>query len=722
MTDRTKEHADSILKTYQVLGKSLYVVGAFDTGVTVLSQQIRALNFAWAAVESELVNCLQGDVVPTDAARNVAIIGGGFSGLSLAGGLVAKYADVRISIFEQRDTLLPLQQGSDSRWLHPRIYDWPGEGSEAGVAMLPILNWTAARASDVVVKLLTEWNAIVRKSKHAAVALYCNARHLQIHQAAPSSKRLHLEWVGERRDPADGRAYLQGATAQGRSEDFDLVVLATGFGSERDGALSYWRNETLGQPSLDKPRQTFLVSGQGDGAMIDLLRLRISQFRQDRILDELFHGRRNLLNSVKHLHGIYTADRHKRGLLAEFEKLELNLATQIEFREVSNDLIRRLRRDTEVILHLRVKKLSQLFDLENNRISFQNKLLVYLLYKCGGFVPSALEETDLIAQHGIQPDHVIRRHGTLRDEQLKACLSSPLYEAIAKQRGGAKPDPFSQLDREQWPGGYFGYPGKFQNSARIEDQIREHWRKEYLSGPVELLATAFCAAIAGALINRHPEPGRLRVTLHRTLSLRDEELLQQSCDYVGSPDARGEMSAAARTFPAANGTIGLAYSCRQIARSVRGVDPEALRDSMEYLSLNAASRKMSVGVCFVLAIPLLQPEQPGRFTSPTPVTGVIYIDSMAEHFFIDNDELRNLVSMTEQFLCSLEKAETRPFDRIRNVELRGRGTSAPHPSPLPDEVKGQIELVSQVLPARMSTPFRFNHDYSDFIQAQDSPI
>jgi hypothetical protein len=70
--------------------------------------------------------------------------------------------------------LMPLQQGSDSRWLHPHIYDWPREGSESGVAMLPVLNWTAARASDVVVQVLTEWARLASDEK---VTLYCNAPH-----------------------------------------------------------------------------------------------------------------------------------------------------------------------------------------------------------------------------------------------------------------------------------------------------------------------------------------------------------------------------------------------------------------------------------------------------------------------------------------------------------------------------------------------------------------
>jgi hypothetical protein len=70
----------------------------------------------------------------------------------------------------------------------------------------------------------------------------------------------------------------------------------------------------MGQPSLDQPRRTYLVSGQGDGAMIDLLRLRVSQYRQDRILDELFRGKDGLLQAITRVHDEYSTDIHKTGL------------------------------------------------------------------------------------------------------------------------------------------------------------------------------------------------------------------------------------------------------------------------------------------------------------------------------------------------------------------------------------------------------------------------
>jgi hypothetical protein len=107
MPDRGKEKALTVLGTYRVARMPLYIVGTFDTGVTVLSQQVRALNLVWALIESGLIP--SGHHAPTAASDvlNVAIVGSGFAGLSIAAGLMKKGADVRITIFEQRDTLTP---------------------------------------------------------------------------------------------------------------------------------------------------------------------------------------------------------------------------------------------------------------------------------------------------------------------------------------------------------------------------------------------------------------------------------------------------------------------------------------------------------------------------------------------------------------------------------------------------------------------------------------
>jgi hypothetical protein len=364
-----------------------------------------------------------------------------------------------------------------------------------------------------------------------------------------------------------------------------------GFGLERDGALSYWRNDTIWQPSLEQPRLTYLVSDQGDGAMVDLLRLRISHYRQDRILGELFGGLEPLLKTIKQVYENYERNQ-KSGMFDAFERMHSE--AKPDFGSVLELLNRRLRRDTDVVLHLKLRKLSDLFEFKNTKISFQNKLLVYLLYKCGGFAPSSLKVKTLVQQHAIPGFRVLRRHGTDRGAHLRAILSHSLYAKIKKRRDSVNPNPFLQSDGVEWPGGYFGFRGSKSagESVNIESSIRLIWRKEYLPGPTALVSSAFCASLAGMLRRHHPKDERLRVTLHRAVSLGVEEWLQQCCRYFGLNIEATEESPAARTFPAKNAAIGLAYRCRRIVRSLQGVQPEELERAMQSLHLQAASTKM----------------------------------------------------------------------------------------------------------------------------------
>ena len=693
--------ATAVLERYRVEDRvPLFVVGTFDQRVTVLSQQVRGLNLAWALVESR--------TLPTyldDETKKVAVIGAGFAGLTFAAALIEKRAACQITIFEERDALLPLQQGSDTRWLHPNIYDWPDEGSEANVAMLPIMNWTAARASDVVVQVLADWRRVAASADHP-VRVHCNARHLQIGRCHDAPERARVEWIGEERDPADGTAR---EPAKGSSASFDAVILSVGFGLEINNPASYWRNETHGQPSLDQPRRTYLLSGQGDGAMIDLLRLRISQYRQDRILQELFQGRPELVVRLKALRVEFRTDESGFPFFQRFEALaqEGGRAAD-ELKAVLGDLARRLRRDTEVILQLKVRSVAELLGAWTSRTSFQNALLVYLLYRCGGFTPTTEDEASVVRRFAIAPGDVVRRHGTRRLEQLERLLSPPLFEAVET---GLKRDPRTYLRQDavsHWTGGYFGLPGRAADTGLVEDETRRHWRKEYMPGPTTLLCAALCGAVVGVLSRMRPNAVHFRTTLHRVLPINGEVLLQQTCDYVGR--GLGEpRSTAGRTFPAANATIGLAYSSRKIVRTRKSTDPSNLQDAMERLKLNDASRRMSKEVAFILAMPINQPDH--DHIRPSPVSGILYVDSRDADFWLTDDEVDEVRLVVEHALRGVSTQIDAPLDRIRSVPLMERA-SIPAALPMIEVVDPTLELLELPAPAT-DGPFVFNLDHSD---------
>lgn len=676
----------------------LYLIGSFDRRVTVLAQQTRALNLAWAMVET--------GTVPTGKTKTsrVAVVGAGFAGLTFAAALLRKGVAAAIDVFEQRDSLLPLQQGSDTRWLHPHIYDWPNEGSEAAAAMLPILNWTAARSSDVVVQVLGEWAKIATDQDH--LRLFCNARHLQITRSSLNERQARIEWVGEKRHATDGRILGEGA-AQGMSDVYDAVILSVGFGLEA-GEPSYWRNETLGQPSLEEARRTYLLSGQGDGAMIDLLRIRISQFRQDRILDELFVGRGLLLERLRELRKEFLRD--ETGLFEKFEALACpDSVFEQDMAGIIGELSHRLRRDTDVVLQLLVRNVAELLEPNNSGMSFQNALLVYLLYRCGGFSPTTESDRAICARFGIPRNHVVQRRGVKPLAQIGKSLPREVHEKIA-QRRETDPDSYGlQPARSHWPGGYFGYEGTEANANETGDDARRQWRKEYLPGPTALLATTISGSIAGAISRMHPDAKHFRVTLHRTLSLNGDDLLQQACDYVG----KGLLEASAtagRTIVASALTIGAAYRTRKIVRTPHGIAREKIKVGMEQLHLGSVARKMREDVSFVFAMPVMQSDD--KHYAPGPVAAVLYLDSRDVDFWLNDSEIAELALIVEGAIGAIDAAEGAALGRVRNF-APGRVCHEVASAAESDAGTEALEIVNTVKPPSTTGEFVLNYDHSD---------
>src|SRR5262249_5847600 len=68
----------------------------------------------------------------------IAIVGGGFVGLTIAAGLIEKDVNAEITIFEERDTLLPLQQATRGGYIRTFTigratqYDDDGIGLSSG--------------------------------------------------------------------------------------------------------------------------------------------------------------------------------------------------------------------------------------------------------------------------------------------------------------------------------------------------------------------------------------------------------------------------------------------------------------------------------------------------------------------------------------------------------------------------------------------------------------
>jgi len=444
MLDR-KNTPEEVEKTFRLLD-GLYLLGSLERGVTIYSQQIRAHNLAWALWEMDRRIGVLG---------NVAVVGGGIAGLTLSACLLALHHDIKITLFEQSWDLCPVQQGSDVRWVHPRIYDWPFEGSRAPSASLPVLDWSEGRASDVartVLRDFSRYSATFAKS-HERLRVYLGLRNFKI-----EATRRTISWVGHAASLKE--EFFELGRPEGDTQQFDKIILTTGFGTEThvEGYKkdSYWRNEQLGQPPSDGSLHRFLVSGFGDGAMVDLCRLKIERFRQDTIAYELFG------NDLEKTERYFTDRIRVLGRDYNF----FNMFKEIEetwLKVPKSRLASRIRKDTAVTLHLRgreneIESFPQIF---GRRSSFLHRLIVYLLYRCGAFDLEFSELKVAVQRRGIASENVLCRYGADTVEHTKCLFSDPssvehrLLEIKAKQ---------AQEPMRYWIPGTFPH---FQNQEAV---------------------------------------------------------------------------------------------------------------------------------------------------------------------------------------------------------------------------------------------------------------
>lgn len=235
-----------------------YVLGCGAQRVTVLSQQFRAFNLVWALVAEGRLK----------AGDRVGVVGGGIGGLTVAA--AAMLVGCEVVIAEERSDLMHLQRQNKTRLLHPNIYEWPDPVAEQGTTRFPCLNWSADTAGSVVATLDEEW--IRLETKYSPVV----KRDTEITAIEVRGSDKQLVMMSENWE----------------SKPCDAVILAVGFGVERgtEGLQleTYWETDNLGEPVKGPQRvKRYFVSGLGDGACIDVLRLSYSGFDHTQFVGRL---------------------------------------------------------------------------------------------------------------------------------------------------------------------------------------------------------------------------------------------------------------------------------------------------------------------------------------------------------------------------------------------------------------------------------------------------
>lgn len=425
-----------VLEAMRVPGKSpVYVLGCFERRVTIYSQQVRALN---------LVDALFADGTLRDGAT-LAIVGGGIAGLTAAAGAARR--GVKVTVLERGAQLMPLFRKDPKRWLHPFVYDWPEPYWDRERAGLPVMDWTAATVAEVIEQLERAWDREVK-----GVEPLCSARDAAI---TPEDRGVRVTW----------NRTLDGGGVKPEGRRFDVVVLAVGFGLEESdlpGYRGYWENDDLDNtdwydPDKEKPRR-WLVSGSGDGALTDLLRLRIEGFRHERMVEDFVRDPRisEWIEKIREIEANPNArgsnEDARKYVHEEYEKLEAPYLVE---------RMKKRRRDTDVTLN---EPTPHYFQRDS---SVLNRFLVAQLRHAGGFrfvpgkvLPSTRKEGDGVRvdfEGGRSEvfDRVVFRHGPRPaleryfPEVWKAC------DAM-RRRWQEAPHALDQTRTRYWEEGVFG--------------------------------------------------------------------------------------------------------------------------------------------------------------------------------------------------------------------------------------------------------------------------
>lgn len=430
--------------------------------VTVSNQQLRAYLFADALMHQIIKRIEENQ---SNDVIKICIIGAGFSGISLSLRLIEyfeKYKNIEINLLEKGPYLMHIQRGCETREISPFVHMWPSNlTKEKSIRKIRIKNflsdkkiyflesiydWGCQSAGDLMTHyarhFLKQIKNLKVKGLEANLKVYENVKDLII----LNDKNIKINFTGSEIKDHYGTKENPTYTFCNKT---DYVIFATGFGVERNLSLkhlekrdlyfgnSYWRNDSFGQTSLYNKSNSFLISGYGDGAINDFLRLKVLDFSPERLLSYLFDDHyqdkeashelseadiqaKNAINFV--INKLKEIKESDGSFVSFFENYEDDECVN-RFFECINEKLTPLLLDVHIVFLLKKinhKSLLQiLFDNEN--AFFYNRFLLYCVWRVSEKVEFELIENNLdsyadlkkyIDKYNIIDSNIIIRHGS----------------------------------------------------------------------------------------------------------------------------------------------------------------------------------------------------------------------------------------------------------------------------------------------------------------------
>lgn len=279
----TPEQWEDYLQLFRI-DKKQYLIGVFQKGITFYKQQVRALNIFYGLLKTDIIKPPAKNSINEDRMK-ICVIGGGIGGMTFAA--AALKAGFNVTLLEIKPRLLHMQQGCTTRKIHPNIYDWPEKQKDSlsPYAKLPVLSWKSDTASSVAQQVIEEFKNILKElqsydKSRGSYYTHCDPE-ITVKALKDGKSRVTFIQRPPRPDPDEKHSTIYG--------EYDLLIYAPGYGveigTEKNNIIkgvprtpSYWANDDLAQTLLSKTQRSFVVYGTGDGALIDVFRLKIENF------------------------------------------------------------------------------------------------------------------------------------------------------------------------------------------------------------------------------------------------------------------------------------------------------------------------------------------------------------------------------------------------------------------------------------------------------------
>lgn len=412
---------DDWIETSSLPGSDgLYFLGTFERRITFYSQQVRAFRLVRALHE-------RGILKANDA---IAVVGGGAAGVTSA--LALGLLDYDVSLYDPAAEVLQLQSASP-RLLHPHIYEWPALGSLDKSAGLPFLDWDLDVGKPIAKRLAAEFHShnamlpkLIWKQQHGLEKL----------------EKAGTEW----------RLLFAG----GAAKIFQKVFLAMGFGDERTvGAADtydYWKERGVGTAAVEaKAPATYLVSGNGDGALTDILNLLIEGFEHVPFTERfLGYFNQDILRTT--VRKAYEGLAPEADLEPVFEK---NVLMTFGERTILDRLVPQIRTDRLLTINssgplFSMGKAAQLNQAMVFAVLHAAKQKGVVVRRSSGKITNVIEHADGLEPVGItlagvpladRFHHVILRHGPNKEDRYHPAKEQfDEYQKVSTERFKAKPE------------------------------------------------------------------------------------------------------------------------------------------------------------------------------------------------------------------------------------------------------------------------------------------